>query len=49
VEGQSAPTKSEASDEYIYIPPDLQAELKAWWSVPRENHRTGYFNRRMDG
>jgi integrase len=30
VEGQSAPTKTDASHDFVYIPPDLQDELKHW-------------------
>jgi integrase len=54
VEGQSAPTKSEASDDYIYIPPDLQVELRAWlegsegsptdWLFQTAHGRRGFLN-----
>lgn len=30
VEGRAAPTKTEASDDFVYIPPDLQTEFKHW-------------------
>jgi integrase len=54
VEGQSAPTKTEASDDYVYIPPDLQAELNAWlecstgepqdWLFQTTHGRPGFLN-----
>jgi integrase len=54
VEGQSAPTKTEASDDYVYIPPDLAVELKGWlecsraeptdWLFQTEHGRCGFLN-----
>lgn len=54
VEGQSAPTKTEASDDYVYIPPDLAVELKEWgersrgkptdWLFQTEHGRRGFLN-----
>jgi integrase len=54
VEGQSAPTKSEASDDYVYIPPDLHVELKSWlectdgkpsdWMFQTKHGRRGFLN-----
>jgi hypothetical protein len=42
VEGQSAPTKTEASDGYVYIPPDL-VELKHWLECSSGGQPTGCF------
>jgi integrase len=54
VEGQSAPTKTEASDDYVYIPPDLAVEMKGWlecsdgdstdWLFRTEHGRRGFLN-----
>jgi integrase len=54
VEGQSAPTKTEASDDYVYLPPDLEVELKgslectsggpADWLFQTEHGRRGFLN-----
>jgi integrase len=54
VEGQSAPTKTEASDGYVYIPPDLAVELKhrlecssgepTEWLFQTEHGRHGFLN-----
>jgi integrase len=54
VQGQSAPTKTVASDDYVYIPPDLQVELKAWlagsqgepqdWLFQTTHGRPGFLN-----
>jgi integrase len=54
VEGNSAPTKTEASDDYVYIPPDLAVELKGWlecssgeptdWLFQTEHGRRGFLN-----
>src|SRR5262249_20615969 len=54
VEGQSAPTKTEASDDYVYIPPDLQVELNGWlecsegapqdWLFQTAHGRPGFLN-----
>ena len=54
VEGQSAPTKTEASDDYVYIPPDLAVELRGWlecsrgeptdWLFQTEHGRRGFLN-----
>lgn len=54
VEGQSAPTKTEASDDYVYIPPDLAVELREWlecssgepadWLFQTDHGRRGFLN-----
>jgi integrase len=54
VDGQSAPTKTEASDDYVYIPPDLEVELSAWlgyskgapqdWLFLTPHGRLGFLN-----
>jgi integrase len=54
VEGKSAPTKTEASHDYVYIPPDLAVELKGWlecscgeptdWLFQTEHGRRGFLN-----
>jgi integrase len=54
VEGESAPTKTEASDDYVYIPPDLAVELDGWmecsiggpadWLFQTEHGRRGFMN-----
>jgi hypothetical protein len=54
VEGQSSATKTEASDDYVYIPPDLAVEMKAWlecsdgestdWLFQTEHGWRGFLN-----
>lgn len=54
VEGESAPTKTEASDDYVYIPPDLAVELDGWlacssggpadWLFQTDHGRRGFLN-----
>jgi integrase len=54
VEGQSAPTKTQASDDFVYIPPDLEVELREWlersdgtpgdWLFQTNHGRLGFLN-----
>ena len=54
VEGLSAPTKTQASDDYVYLPPDLAVELKEWlecseggatdWLFQTAHGRRGFLN-----
>ncbi len=54
VEGEPAPTKTEASDDYVYVPPSLQVELRTWlertdgepndWLFQPTHGRRGHMN-----
>jgi integrase len=54
VEGQSAATKTQASDDFVYIPPDLEVELREWlecsdgrstdWLFQPTHGRRGFLN-----
>jgi integrase len=54
VEGQSATTKTQASDDFVYIPPDLEVELREWlecsdgrstdWLFQPTHGRCGFLN-----
>jgi integrase len=49
VEGRLAPVKTDASDASVYIPPDLQAEMRAWLEWVDPDPRAWLFPAAMGG